>query len=188
MCRVVQVQFTFNPNYPNVPNIQVYGHKSNVSEITSWHRISASFWIPMGVCRSDTWKCNTSMSDAPNVASIFRFSYMWNRTFLLAMERRQRRKRSRSSERTCCSFCSCSSSRSEATEEGMEVWHRAMKRGDRGSKPRLLDSGPFDLEFNGSWHSEWYVSAPNWIQLTTPEAVLTPRCCHLVVRVRQWND
>lgn len=132
---------------PLIPHKQVTEvsdvHISKVNEITSWHLISASFCTPIGVCRSDTWKLSTSMSDAPNVASTFTFSYMWNWTFLLAMERRHRRKRSLSTDRARCSLCSCSAVASEATEVGMEVRQRAMKRGDLGSNPRLLGSGPF---------------------------------------------
>lgn len=118
-------------------------HMSKVNEITSRHLISASFCTPIGVCRSDTWKFSTSMSEAPNVASTLTFSYMWNWTFLLAIDRRHRRKLSLSFARACCSFCSCSAVASEATEVGMEVRQRAMKRGDFGSNPRLLGSGPF---------------------------------------------
>lgn len=116
---------------------------SNVYEITSWHLINASFCTPIGVCRSETWKFSTSMSDAPNVASTFTFSYMLNWTFLLVVKRRHRRKFSLSCERACCSPCSCSASASVGMEVGMVVRHRAMKRGEFGSNPRLLGSGPF---------------------------------------------
>ena len=118
-------------------------HESKVNEITSWHLISASFCTPMGVCRSDTWKFSTSMSDAPNVASTFTLSCMRNWTFLLVMERRHRRKVSLSTDRACCSIGSCSAFVSDEAEVAMEVRQRAMKRGDLGSNPRLLGSGPF---------------------------------------------
>lgn len=144
----MKIELTCNNKWdsqvPLVPNKQVTNnssvHTSKVNEITSRHLISASFCTPMGVCRSDTWKFSTSMSDAPNVASTFTFSYMWNWTFLLLMERRHRRKLSLSTDRACCSLGSCSAS---ASEEGIEVRQRAMKRGDLGSNPRLLGSGPF---------------------------------------------
>lgn len=116
---------------------------SNVYEITSWHLIKASFCTPIGVCRSETWKFSTSMSDAPNVASTFTFSYMLNWTFLSVVESRHRRKFSLSCERACCSLCSCSASAPVGMEVGMVVRHRAIKRGEFGSNPRLLGSGPF---------------------------------------------
>lgn len=99
----------------------IHAHTSKVKDITSWHLISASFCTPIGVWRSDTWKFITSMSDAPNVASTFTFSYMLNWTFLLVIERIHRRKLSLSTDRTCCSESDC-----DAAEVGMEVWHRAM--------------------------------------------------------------
>lgn len=104
----------------------------------------------MGVCRSDTWKFSTSISDAPNVASTFTFSYIWNWTFLLVMESKHRRKPSLSTDRASCSFCSCSLSVSEAAEEEMEVRQRAMKRGELGSNPRLLGSGPLGRRSTGT--------------------------------------
>lgn len=125
-------------------------YTSKVNDITSWHLIRASFCTPMGVCRSDTWKFSTSISDAPNVASTFTFSYIWNWTFLLVMESKHRRKPSLSTDRASCSFCSCSLLVSEAAEEEMEVRQRAMKRGELGSNPRLLGSGPLGRRSTGT--------------------------------------
>lgn len=120
---------------------QLDSHSSNEHAITSWHLRRASFWTPRGVSRPDTWKFSTSMSEAPNLARTRTFSCMLNSTCLSVINRRVRRNLSRRSERSRCSSSSTAPDEDEDEEESV-VGHRAMKRGEFGSKPRLFGSGP----------------------------------------------
>lgn len=141
----VTITFKYNiMQHPlqNCHEENIASHMSKEYEITSWHLISASLCTPMGVCKSETWKLRTSMSDAPNVASTFTFSYMWNWIFLLAMDKRHRKKRSLIIDRARCSIWSEVVSAMGSLDAEIEVVQRAIKRGELGSNPRLLWSGP----------------------------------------------
>lgn len=118
--------------------LRIRSHRLKEHEITSWHLRSASFWTPSGVSRSDTWKFSTSISEAPNLARTHTFSNMSNWTCLSVISKRVRRNLSRSFDRSRCS----SSSTLPDEEEETVVGHRAMKRGEVGSNPRLFGSGP----------------------------------------------
>ena len=110
--------------------------------MTSWHLSRASFCTPMGVCRSETWKLSTSMSDAPNFASTSTLSYMWNCTCLLVMAMSVLRKLSLKADRARCSSPTSTESVHVSFEAEIVVGHSATKRVEFGSNPRPFGSGP----------------------------------------------
>lgn len=126
--------------HKSVTNLQLHNWKEN--EIMSWHLSRASFCTPSGVCRSETWKFRMSMSEAPNLAWTWTFSYRLKWTGLDVIASRVLRKRSRSSERTRCSSSRVTEPASVPDDAGIVVGHSAMYRGELGSNPRLLGSGP----------------------------------------------
>lgn len=132
-------------------------HSSNEHEITSWHLNSASFWTPKGVSKSDTWKFKMSISDAPNLARTCTFSYMLNWTGLSVITNSVRKNLSRRSDRT---RCSSSIPGPVDAEDEIDVGHRAIKRGELRSNPRLFGSGPLG---NRSTPTGGFKLMPVWI-------------------------